>query len=68
MHRNQQLRLAILQKFPTQSDFALAQGIHESKVSQVIRGRRKLSRNEAEKWCEALECEGSVFEGVTVDD
>ena len=62
---NQELRLAILEKYVTQSDFAIARGIHESKISQVIRGRRKLSKQEAKKWQQALDCDPDLIERVT---
>lgn len=51
---NKELRLVILKKFDSQSDFAAAIGEHESAVSQVIRGRRVLSDDRKEKWAEAL--------------
>lgn len=60
-----QVRLAILQRFETQSDFATHLDIHESKVSQVLRGRRKLSEQEAIEWCRVLGCNSSTFRSVT---
>jgi plasmid maintenance system antidote protein VapI len=60
-----QVRLAILQRFETQSDFATRLGIHESKVSQVLRGRRKLSKQEAIEWSRVLGCKESTFKSVT---
>ena len=62
---NLELRLAILRKYLTQTDFAIARGIHESKVSQVVRGRRKLSKEEATQWQRALDCDPDVIERVT---
>jgi hypothetical protein len=59
------LRLEILKKFITQSDFASAINEHESKVSQVLRGRRKLSQIDAEKWQKKLNCPKSIIKAVT---
>ncbi len=58
------LKFAILRKFPTQADFALAIGEHESKISQVLRGRRKLSLEEAERWRKGLNCDRAMLEPV----
>ena len=44
------LKIEILKIYPTQGDFAAAIGEHESKVSQVLRGRRKLSQIDGKKW------------------
>ncbi len=60
-----QVRLAILQKFETQSDFASHLSMHESKVSQILRGRRKLSEQEAIEWGRVLGCNSSTFRSVT---
>ena len=62
-HRD--LKIEILKNFPTQSDFAYAINEHESKVSQVLRGRRKLSPIDAEKWQEKLNCPQSLLKAVT---
>ena len=59
------LRLEILKKFITQSDFASSIDEHESKVSQVLRGRRKLSKIDAEKWQQILNCPRSLIKAVT---
>lgn len=61
-HRS--IRLSILQRFPTQADFAMAAKTHESKVSQVIRGRKKLSTGEAKKWAKVLRCAVNILEPV----
>jgi plasmid maintenance system antidote protein VapI len=63
--RNRDLRLAILKCFDSQSDFAEAINIHESRVSQIIRGRRRLRKNEVPIWLEALGCDPKIFEQVT---
>ena len=59
-----ELRVEILKNFPTQGDFAEEIGIHESKVSQILRGRRKLSNIEAEKWQKTLNCPQSIIKNV----
>ena len=59
------VRIEILKNFPTQSDFAQFVGIHESKVSQVLRGRRKLSIDQAEIWRRVLKCDPAILEPVT---
>ena len=53
---NKILRVAIVTEFGTQSDFALRLGVHESMVSQVIRGRRQLPNELKLKWAKALNC------------
>ena len=59
------LRAEIIRKFGTQSDFAQAMKVHESRISQIVRGRRKLSKDEAERWMDALGC-GSKILGPVV--
>ena len=49
-----ELKLAILKRFSCQSDFAQALGVHESKISQVVRGRRELPYDDQKKWAEKL--------------
>jgi plasmid maintenance system antidote protein VapI len=62
--RHSQIRLAILQKFGTQTDFAAALGTSESQVSKVVRGRRELSSNEARQWSKLLKCNMDLLEPV----
>jgi len=50
------LKFDILRRFPRQFDFAREAGVHESLVSAVINGRRKISREEAERWSRILGC------------
>lgn len=64
-HHHRSLKIEILKNFPTQSDFASAINEHESKVSQVLRGRRKLSPIDAEKWKQILNCPQALIESVT---
>ncbi len=59
MHKK--LRLEILKRFDTQADFAAKVGEHDTKVSMVLRGRRKLSSKQAEAWIEVLKCDPDVF-------
>ena len=66
VHRD--IKLAILTKFDSQADFAPAIGLPESIVSRVLNGRRKLSKKEAAEWARILECDPSIFEGVTAND
>jgi hypothetical protein len=64
MDARRAVKLEILRSFPTQGDFADALGQHESRVSQVVRGRRKLSRVEGKKWIRILKCDPQVLEPV----
>lgn len=59
------VRIEILKNFPTQSDFAECLNEHESKVSQVLRGRRMLSKENAAKWIEILKCDPAILVPVT---
>ena len=59
------LKFVILERFRCQSDFAFKVGCHESKVSQVLNGRRKLSKEQAEIWLKILECDPALISMVT---
>jgi len=59
------VKLEILRSFPTQGDFAERLSVHESKVSQILRGRRKLSPEDASQWRKVLKCDASILEPVT---
>jgi len=48
------LKMEILKAFRTQLDFAIKVNTHESKGSQVIRGRRKISSIESKRWAKTL--------------
>ena len=52
---NKNLKLAILKKFDCQADFAGAVQVQQSKVSEVLRGRRQLTEQEKVKWAQVLE-------------
>jgi plasmid maintenance system antidote protein VapI len=57
------LKAKIVEKFMTQSDFAEVLKVNESKISQVVRGRRKLNGEDQKKWAAALDVEpGAIFE------
>lgn len=62
MHR--ELRLAILKRFDSQADFAAEVGEHDTKISMVLRGRRKLSAEQAEAWIKVLRCDPQVLNPV----
>jgi plasmid maintenance system antidote protein VapI len=63
--RINEVRIEILKKFQTQSDFAQAVPVHESLVSQVLRARRKLSPAQAKKWQRLLNCDSEILAPVT---
>ena len=62
---NKQIRLSILTKFDSQADFAQVLNIDESIISRVLRGRRKLSKHDVEKWIKVLKCDPKILEPVT---
>jgi len=53
---NKALKSMIVLKFGTQDDFAARIGVSRSFVSNVIRGRRKLSLQKKILWTVALGC------------
>ena len=62
--QNLKLKFAILERFPYQADFAATVNAHESKVSAVLRGRRKLTKEEASTWREVLQCDPEALSSV----
>jgi antitoxin component HigA of HigAB toxin-antitoxin module len=56
------LKIEIIKRFSTQSDFALKIGDHESKVSQVLHGRRRLTEEDARRWIRLLNCDPAIIE------
>ena len=54
---NKALKSMIVLKFGTQDDFAARIGVSRSFVSNVIRGRRKLSFEEKVLWAAILGCD-----------
>lgn len=50
------LKKRINDLYGTQSDFADVAEIHESYVSQVVRGRRELQTPEKKRWAVLLRC------------
>jgi plasmid maintenance system antidote protein VapI len=63
--KNLKLKLVILKKFDTQANFAMKIHCHESFVSQVIAGRRKISNDQARLWLRALNCKPYLINSVT---
>ena len=64
---NLKLRIALLESgFERQADFAEIIGKPESFVSNVLRGRKKLSKEESETWQAVLNCRPCVLKNVTV--
>lgn len=59
---NLKLKMAILEKFSNQANFAAAIGCHESKVSQIVCGRRRLDEKEAAIWSATLGCSDEIFQ------
>jgi DNA-binding transcriptional regulator YdaS (Cro superfamily) len=54
---NKILKAKIIMNYGSQVDFAQANGIDETFVSKVIRGRRQLSPEQKKKWARALVCQ-----------
>ena len=64
---NRTLRIAILERFDTQSDFAIELKEHESRVSQILNGRRKLTPSQAAIWIKTLNCNPDLLKSVTTE-
>lgn len=65
---NWTLKAKIVERFGTQSDFAMAIKGHESDVSRVIRGRRTLNEEERQRWANLLGAESQeLFRRETVN-
>ena len=64
MNTNTILKLCILSKFRTQVAFAEAINSREEVISRTIHGRRKLTKEEADIWIAALDCDKTVLEPV----
>jgi hypothetical protein len=62
------LKMEILKRFRCQADFAVAVNEHETKVSQIIRGRRMLNPVDAERWLNVLKCSPDIIAAVTRGD
>jgi len=54
---NTKLKARIVELFGSQADFAQALGCHESRISQIVRGRRKLTPDQIKDWKKALKCD-----------
>lgn len=62
---NLSLKMKILEKFPTQADFAKVAGTTENVVSEVIRDRRPVTDEIRNKWSKILRVKPeSIFEDV----
>jgi hypothetical protein len=55
------LRIKIIEKFGTSSDFAQAIKEDESIISKVIWGKRNLSPEKQEKWAKVLACNSELL-------
>ena len=61
--RTPKIKVKIIEKFGNQWRFADEIGEHESKVSMVIHGRRKLNLDQKRIWAAALKCQvEDIFE------
>jgi hypothetical protein len=56
---NKKLKARIYEVFGSQADFSLVAMVDEAKVSRVVRGRKKLSHREQERWANLLGCDPS---------
>ena len=56
---NRRLKARIVEVFGTQADFAKSMGLHDSRVSTVVRRRWDLSDEEQKQWAAALGCSPS---------
>jgi|APSaa5957512622_1039677.scaffolds.fasta_scaffold150752_2 plasmid maintenance system antidote protein VapI len=57
MRRNQLLKAKIIEKFGTASDFAQTLKIHESRISQIVCGRRQLDVEAQKTWASLLDAD-----------
>ena len=55
MALNFKLKGMIVSKYGTQFAFANALKEHETAVSKILRGQRKLTEREGQKWAKALD-------------
>lgn len=51
-----QLKVKILEKFKSQSDFVNSVNISDCRLSRIIRGRAKATKEERARICSALNC------------
>ena len=54
---NWELKAKICQKFGSQIDFALSNGLDPTFVSKIINGRRRLPESKKKQWAKWLECD-----------
>lgn len=63
---NRRIRIAILEAgFDLQCDFAEAVRMSTPFVSNILKGRKKLSKQQAEAWQAVLQCRPCVLKNVT---
>jgi len=61
---NWKLKKRILEFYQSQANFAEAAKVHDSMISRVVRGRRKLSIEEKKRWALLLRCKPEqIFHG-----
>lgn len=53
--KKNKLKGRIVEKFDTQKNFAKALGVSPGTLSQKLKNKRKLSREEIARWCDLLE-------------
>lgn len=51
---NWKLKARIVETFETQGNFADFMGLHEARVSQVVRGKRRINMGQRKAWAKAL--------------
>jgi transcriptional regulator with XRE-family HTH domain len=56
MGENRKLKSQIFLKFYTQAEFAQKLGVSDGLVSKIVRGRRKLDRQNQKLWADLLGC------------
>ena len=52
---NKALKGAIIRKYGTQFLFCIHMEVHPADVSRIVRGRRKLPKEEQRRWADALD-------------
>lgn len=62
------IRLAIIEKFYSQANFAAAAGEHAPVVSQIVRGRHKLTPEKASQWVDLLGCDPEILKPIVKEN
>ena len=64
---NREIRIAILKSgFDCHHDFADCVGMRPPVVSNVLRGRRMLTKEQAEIWLAVLQCRPKLLKSITI--